>query len=291
MNRAAATARLSIFSNCLLIAMKLAVGILSGAVSIISEAVHSLMDLAAAVMAFFSIRIAGRPADPEHPYGHEKVENVSGVIEALLIVVAAVLIVTESVKKLLAGEGVQNLELGIAVMIVSGIVNIAVSKRLYKVAREEDSVALEADALHLKTDVYSSLGVACGLLALVILERVFHQAWAVLLDPVVAILIALFILWEAWGMVRKAFAPLIDASLSGEELAALRLIIEAKPGIEAHELRSRRAGGVKHIDFHLAVPAEMNVEAAHGLCDELEREIEVALPNSRVLIHVEPRRP
>ena len=288
MNRAAKTARLSIVSNSLLIVMKLAVGIASGAVSIISEAIHSLMDLVAAVMAFFSIRVASRPADERHPYGHEKVENVSGVIEALLIFVAAALIIVESVKKLVSGEGVESLELGVAVMLASGIVNLLVSRHLYKVAREEDSVALEADALHLKTDVYSSLGVAGGLLAIVILKRAFGLAWAVYLDPVVAMAIAAFILFEAWGMLRKAFGPLLDASVSPGELEAIRRVVAGHASVEAHDVRARRAGGTKHVDFHLTVPAGMSVAESHALCDGLEREIEEALSRTKVLIHVEP---
>ena len=207
MNRAARMARLSILSNTVLILMKLAVGILSGAVSIISEAIHSLMDLAAAVMAFFSIRIAQRPADTEHPYGHEKVENVSGVIEAVLIFVAAALIVVEAVKKLIHREPVAHLELGVAVMAVSGIVNTIVSRILYRVSRQEQSVALEADALHLKTDVYSSLGVAVGLLLIVVLNRVFHLSWAYYLDPVVAIVIAPSSSWSRGGCSERHSVP------------------------------------------------------------------------------------
>lgn len=288
MNRAARNARLSILSNSILIAMKLAVGILSGAVSIISEAIHSLMDLAAAVMAFFSIRIAQAPADDDHPYGHEKVENVSGVLEAALIIVAAGLIIWESAKKLLAHEAIQNLELGVAVMLASGVVNILVSRRLYKVAREEGSVALEADALHLKTDVYSSLGVAGGLLVIVVLERVFGFAWAYYLDPLVALVIAALILREAWEMLVRAFGPLVDASLSAEELRIIEEAVRARAGLGMHSVRSRQAGGKKHVDFHLSLPAEMSVAASHELCDVIEREIEARLRNTSVLIHVEP---
>ena len=214
MTRAAKTARLSIVSNSLLIAMKLVVGIMSGSVSVISEAIHSLMDLVAAILAAFSIRVASKPADEEHPYGHGKAENVSGVLEAVLIFVAAFLIVVEASKKLVSGEGVSNIGLGVVVMLVSGVVNIVVSRILYKVAREEESVALEADALHLKTDVYSALGVGAGLGLLVLVRDVFNAPWAFMLDPIIAIVVALFILGEAWQMLRKAFAPLIDASLS-----------------------------------------------------------------------------
>lgn len=289
MNRAARMARLSILSNTLLILLKLTVGILSGAVSIISEAIHSLMDLAAAVMAFFSIRIAQRPADPGHPYGHEKVENVSGVIEAVLIFVAAALIIVEAVKKLLHREPIQHLELGVAVMLVSGIVNTVVSRILYRVAREEQSVALEADALHLKTDVYSSVGVAGGLLLIVILGRVLHFPWAYFLDPVVAIVIAVLILFESWKMLRKAFGPLLDTSISPEELAAVEASVARHPQTSLHSVRTRRAGGKKHIDFHLTVPPGMSVRESHDLCDAIEQDLETRLSNTSVLIHIEPK--
>ncbi len=289
MNRAAKNARLSIASNTLLIAMKLAVGLASGAVSIVSEAIHSLMDLAAAIMAAFSIRVAGKPADAEHPYGHGKVENVSGVLEALLIFAASAIIVAEAVKKLVSHEGVANIELGIAVMLVSGAVNFFVSRRLYKVAREEESVALEADALHLKTDVYSALGVAAGLILLEIARVVFKAPWADMLDPLIAIVVAVFILREAWGMLRKAFEPLVDASLSEAERALILERIAEHPGLAAHNIRSRKAGKTKYIDFHLEVPPEMRVSEAHALCDELEAEIEGRLRNTDLTIHVEPK--
>ena len=288
MNRAARTARLSILSNAVLISLKLTVGILSGAVSIISEAIHSLMDLAAAIMAFFSIRIAQRPADTEHPYGHEKVENVSAVIEAILIFVAAALIIVEAVKKLSHHEPVEHLELGVAIMFVSGIVNVVVSRILYRVAHQEQSVALEADALHLKTDVYSSLGVAGGLLLIVVLTRVFGLPWAYYLDPVVAIAIALLILFEAWKMLRKAFGPLLDTSISPEELAAIEQSVSRHPDTGLHSVRTRRAGGKKHIDFHLSVPESMSVKDSHKLCDIIEKELEKKLSNTSVLIHIEP---
>ena len=290
MNRAARTARLSILSNAILIAVKLTVGLVSGSVSIISEAIHSLMDLAAAVKAFFSIRIAQRPADSGHPYGHEKVENVSGVVEAVLIFAAAGLIIYEAAKKLATHEPIQHLELGVAVMLVSGIVNVFVSRRLYKVAHEEQSVALEADALHLKTDVYSSLGVGAGLLVIILLERAAHIAWAAWLDPIVAIAIAALILRESWGMLRKAFGPLVDTSIAPEELAAIQESVARHPNARVHSVRTRRAGGKKHIDFHLTVPESMSVKESHHLCDLIEKDLEKRLSHTSILIHIEPAR-
>lgn len=288
MNRTARTARLSILSNSALIILKLIVGTIGGSVSIISEAIHSTMDLAASIIAFFSIRMAQRPADREHAYGHEKIENVSGVIEAALVFIAAALIILESVEKIIANRPVAQLELGVAVMLVSGIVNIFVSRHLYKVARAEKSIALEADALHLKTDVYSSLGVACGLLIIVLIERIFHATWASYLDPIVAISIAIFILVEAWGMLRSAFGPLIDESLSTEDLAKLQARIALYPKVSMHSVRSRRSGRTKYIDFHLSVPEAMSVKQSHELCDEIERALEKEVSNANVLIHIEP---
>lgn len=289
MNRAARTARLSILSNSCLIAIKLAVGVLSGSVSIISEAIHSFMDLFAAVMAFFSIRLARRPADERHPYGHEKFENVSGVVEAILIFAAVVLIIFEAARKLIHSEPVQRLELGFLVMLVSGAVNTVVSRRLYRVAAEEQSVALEADALHLKTDVYSSLGVAGGLLVIVGLRRIARVPWASLLDPVVAIAIALVILRESWSMLRKAFGPLVDASLSEQEVASIEECVKRYPEVSLHSLRTRSAGGRKHIDFHLSMPESISVKESHDVCDAIEKDLERLMPSASVLIHVEPR--
>jgi cation diffusion facilitator family transporter len=288
MNRAARMARLSVVSNTFLIGLKLVVGILGGSVSIISEAIHSFMDLAAAVMAFFSIRIARRPADQDHPYGHEKVENVSGVIEAALILAAAVLIVYESVKKLLHPAPLEHVELGVAVMLVSGLVNAVVSRALFRVARAEGSVALEADALHLKTDVYSSIGVGIGLAVILVLQKTAGASWAPLLDPIVASVIAVVIAAEAWKMLRRAFAPLIDQSIPADELAAVRACVERHPPATLHAVRSRRAGGTRHVDFHLVLPAGMSVRDSHDLCDAIEAELQAALPNTSVMIHIEP---
>jgi cation diffusion facilitator family transporter len=164
MNKKVSIARLSILSNSCLIILKIIVGLLSRSVSIISEAIHSFMDLLASIVAFFSVRISDTPADERHPYGHGKFENISGVVEALLIFVAAFWIIYEAVKKIIEPTKVEQIGFGFAVIIVSAIVKILVSRRLYIVAKEMDSMALEADALHLKTDVYTSFGVAAGLI-------------------------------------------------------------------------------------------------------------------------------
>ena len=280
---------LSVGSNSGLIIMKVIVGVISGSVSIISEAIHSSMDLLASLIALFSVKTSDDPPDREHPYGHGKVENVSGVIEAILILVASGLIVSEAIKKMLHPQAIEGIGLGFAVMFVSSLINFLVSRRLYKVAKLENSVALEADALHLKADVITSLGVGLGLLAIWIPDALFGIK-LYFLDPVVAIAVAIFITWEAVGMLRRAFAPLVDASLPPEEMTIIAgaVSLHRPEGPAFHQLRTRSAGKQRHIDFHLTLPATMTVAESHAICDRIEREIESLLPHTVVLIHVEP---
>lgn len=282
MNAKVKTARLSIISNTFLIIMKLVVGIISGSVSIISEAIHSSMDLVAALIAFFSVRVSDNPPDSKHPYGHGKVENISGVIEAVLIFAAAALIIIEAIKKLLGAEIVlEKLWLGSIVMTVSAGINILVSRRLYKVARETRSVALEADALHLKTDVYTSAGVALGL----VLILVTGIKW---LDPVVAILVALFIIKESYDLLKRAFWPLLDSAWDADEVNNLEKKLNDM-GVNYHNLRTRKAGNYRFIDIHVEIPEKESVGEAHKYCDEIEDELMSSFENLNVTIHVEPR--
>jgi cation diffusion facilitator family transporter len=281
MNAKVSIARLSIISNSSLILMKLAVGIISGSVSIISEAIHSSMDLIAAVIAFFSVRVSDNPPDSRHPYGHGKIENISGVIESLLIFVAAIWIIAEAVKKLL-GEKIEleSIGLGSIVMLISAIVNIYVSRRLYKVARETKSVALEADALHLKTDVYTSLGVAIGL-GLIMITGI---TW---LDPIVAMFVALFIIKEAYQLMSKAFTPLLDTAWSTEDISELEDKLKNLE-VNYHDLRTRVAGNYRFIDIHIQIPEDDSVGNAHRYCDKIENTLTSAYENLTVTIHVEP---
>src|SRR5664279_421002 len=281
MNAKVSIARLSIVSNTLLILMKLAVGIISGSVSILSEAIHSSIDLIAAIIAFFSVRVSDNPPDTRHPYGHGKIENISGVIESLLIFIAAVWIIIEAVKKLL-GEKIEldSIALGSIVMIISAFVNIYVSRKLYKVARATNSVALEADALHLKTDVYTSLGVALGL-GLIIITRI---NW---LDPVIAILVALFIIKEAYQLMIKAFTPLLDTAWSTTEIEELESRLNGL-NVSYHNLRTRVAGNYRFVDIHIQIPEDVSVGKAHKYCDKIENELTKVYENLTVTIHVEP---
>jgi cation diffusion facilitator family transporter len=278
-------AALSVTSNTTLIILKIIAGILSGSVSIISEAIHSGMDLAAAIITFFAVRFSSKPADKAHPYGHGKMENLSGTIEGLLIFVAAILIINQAIDKIIQPS---HIETGMAfvaagVMIISSIVNIIVSRMLYKVAKKTESMALEADALHLKTDVYTSAGVAVGIILIAI-------TGISILDPIVAILVAMLILKEAFVLCKKAMLPLLDPKLSDDE----EKLIDAVMGkfeekiIDFHGLRTRKSGSVKYIDFHMTVIKELTVEQSHLLCEAIEDDLENVLRHTNVSIHIEP---
>jgi cation diffusion facilitator family transporter len=282
MNKKVKVARLSILSNTGLIILKVIVGIFSGSVSIISEAIHSFMDLLASVVAFFSVRISDTPADERHPYGHGKFENISGVVEALLIFIAAFWIIYEAVKKIIQPSEVENIGFGVAVMIISAIVNVLVSRKLYIVAKETDSVALEADALHLKTDVYTSVGVSAGLLLMWISG--IH-----LVDPIIAIFVALLILKESYELFSKAYAPLLDLALPADDVTHIAAIIQkhCTTDMSFHNLRTRKAGNYRYVDFHLNLDPNKTVREAHELCDLIEENIKAEFDYTEVTIHVE----
>ena len=274
--------KLSIISNMTLIIMKLIVGIITGSVSIISEAIHSTMDLLASLIAFISVKISDKPADFDHPYGHGKVENISGVIEALLILSASVLIIIKAINKIRNPEKIGSIGIGFLVMFVSAGINYIVSRKIYKVAKQEDSMALEADALHLKADVYTSLGVGTGLL-LIWLTGLHY------LDPIVAIIVAIFILKEAFELLKSAFNPLLDATLSKKEISIIEGEINEHKEIfcNFHNLRTRKSGKTKYIDLHLVVPENMYIKDAHNICDAIENGIEETLKFTEVMIHLE----
>lgn len=278
------TARLSVISNSFLIILKTVVGIMSGSVSIISEAIHSSMDLLAAIIAFFSVKISARKPDELHPYGHGKFENISGVIEALLIFVAAIWIIYEAALKFIEpGDEIDNIGWGSAIMFISATVNFFVSRKLYKVAKETDSIALEADALHLKVDVYTSLGVAAGLILIWITN--IH-----ILDPVVAILVAILILRESYILLKNAYSPLLDTKLPDNEIEIIKSCISEYQSAEInfHQLRTRKAGHLKYVDLHLELPQSFSVKESHDICDMIEKEIESRIRNIEIHIHVEP---
>ena len=273
-------AALSVGSNTLLVGGKVAVGLITGSVAVISEAVHSGMDLVAAIIALVAVIYASRPPDESHPHGHGKMEDLSGALEALLIFGAVVFIGYESIHRLVAGGGVEQPLLGVAVMAVSSVINFAVSWYLGKVGRETDSSALLADAAHLRTDVYTSLGVLVGLGAVYFTG--LH--W---LDPAAALAVALLIVLEAWRITSRTVGELLDRGIPVEERRQVESLL-ASEGIKFHALRSRKSGPTRKIDLHLDVPPKATAEEVHALCDRMEEGVQKVLPGAQVLIHPEP---
>lgn len=276
-------AALSIASNIFIICIEMTAGVLVGSISIIAGAVHSIMDLLAAIIAFFSVRVSAKPADHKHPFGHGKVENISGTVEAILIFLAALFIIYEAIQRIVPGPALSFTELGIAVMLLSMLVNFLVSRHLLRVARKTESLAIEADARHLSADIMTSIGVLLGLLAV-------RLTGIQLLDPLVAIAIALLIMYTAYTMTRKSFGGLVDERLPAAEEQLITKCIREHMGelIGFHELRTRKAGAQRHIDLHLVMAKTSRLEDVHRMCDHLEQDMKGKLSNVIVTIHAEP---
>lgn len=282
-------AALSVLSNSVLVAAKLAVGLAIGSVAVVSEAIHSAVDLLAAIIAWFAVTVAGKPADAEHPYGHGKIENVSAVIEALLIVAAAGWIIVEAAGKLGEPAAVEGAGWGFAVMAASAGINLLVSRHLMRVGRACDSVALQADAWHLRTDVYTSAGV---MLAMGVIWAGARFAgldlWWV--DPVVAIAVALLILKAAFELTWQAGGDLVDRGLPPAEVSWIEAYVRSfVPRIAGfHDLRTRKAGPARFVDIHIAVDHARSVGEAHEVAEEIEQGIAREFPGTSVTVHLDP---
>ncbi|MEB2279235.1 cation diffusion facilitator family transporter [Lysinibacillus xylanilyticus] len=274
---------LSVLSNSTVVILKIIVGLFTGSVAIVSEAIHSLLDLLASFIAFLSVRISSKPADKEHPYGHGKVENISGTIETLLIFVAGIWIIYECIHKIIAPTPIKLPVLGILVMLFGALINFFVSRIVYRTAKNTNSVAMKSNALHLLTDVYTSLGVALSLL-------IVHLTGWYILDPIIGILLASYIMMEAFKLMKETFPPLMDARLSMEEEEQIIQIIESfkEEYIEYHDFRTRRSGAEEYIDFHLVVASNESIETVHNLCDRIEEKINTHFHQANILIHLEP---
>lgn len=277
-------ARLSIISNTCLTIGKLVVGIIMGSVGVLSEAIHSGLDLVAAVIAFFAVRQSAKPADEHHKYGHGKFENLAAIIEALLIVVAALAILYHAIPKLTQKHiEIEALGLGMVIMAISGVTNWIVSSKLMKVAKETDSPALEADALHLRTDVYTSLGVLVSIILI-------KLTGLTIIDPLVGIIVTLFILKAAYDLLRESLANMLDTRLPPEDEEMIKTVLASyqREFVDYHKLRTRKSGPQRHIDLHLVVPQCRTILEAHQLCDQIEKDLQAQFPHSSILIHSEP---
>lgn len=274
---------LSVASNSLLILLKIIAGVLTGSISLIAEAIHSVMDLIAAVIALFSVRISDKVADEEHPFGHGKAENISGVSEGILIFVAAGIIIYEAIQKIIFGTHLETVEIGIGIMALSIIVNLLVSRYLIKIAKQTDSLALEADSKHLSTDVLSMVGVFVGL-ALV------RFTGLKIFDSIAALFVSLIIIRTAYEITRKSFGGLMDTRLPKTEEEVIAAIIKDHANRLAgfHEMRTRKAGSQRFVDLHLVLPHKVSLETAHDMCNHLEEDLKNRFPDMDVTIHTEP---
>jgi cation diffusion facilitator family transporter len=278
------TAALSVASNATLILLKLIAGTVTGSVAILTEAVHSSIDLVASLVAFFSIRKADEPADESHRYGHEKIENLAAAIEGMLILVGSAAIAFEAIRHLVTHGRVHSVGLGIGVVAVSLIVNLGVSSRLARIAKRTDSPALAGDAIHLGTDALTSATVLVGL----VLVDLTGAQW---IDPVVALAVAVVIVTTGIRLLSRASRVLVDESLPPDEIEVIRSGIEsfASRGVVGyHELRTRRAGSRRYVDLHVQFREGTSLENAHRIAHELQDLIESRLHGTDVLIHLEP---
>jgi cation diffusion facilitator family transporter len=279
-------AALSVASNTTLIILKVIAGIATGSVAVLTEAAHSGMDLIASIVALVSVRKADEPADAGHPYGHEKMENMAGAIEGTLILFGAAIITYEALLRLVRGGRVHTIGIGIAVIVVSMVVNIVVSRIIGRRARQTGSVALEADALHLSADVASSAAVLLGL----VLVAFTHAQW---IDPAVALVVAVAVAIAGTRILLRSSRSLLDEALPEAELEEIRSTIRelgAERGVVGfHKLRARRAGARRYVDVHVQFDAGTSLEAAHKTAHELTNAIRDQLTGADILVHVEPR--
>jgi cation diffusion facilitator family transporter len=273
----------SVLAALATLSLKFAAYLLTGSVSLLSDALESLVNLLAAVTALLALWYAARPVDQSHTYGHEKIEFFSSGLEGVLILVAAAGITWYAVGRLLAPLPLEALDVGLVLAGVASLINLGVARILLRTARATGSIVLEADGKHLLTDVWTSAGVIGGV-ALVWLTGL---EW---LDPLLALLVAANIVWTGLDLVRRSFNGLMDHALPAEEQARLRAAIESRlePEMTYHALRTRQAGSLRFADFHLLVPGWLSVKRAHEVTGRIEQAMRAVLPGLEVTVHIEP---
>jgi cation diffusion facilitator family transporter len=274
---------ISIASNSLLVLLKFTAGYITGSVSVMAEALHSLADMLASVMVAFSVTKADKPADREHPFGHGKIENISALIESILIILAAVLIMHEAVDKALEGAVIKMPLAALSVMAAAAAINYFVSSFLFKAARDSGSIALEADARHIRVDIYSSVGVFTGLLLLVVTG--YH-----VIDTIIAIVVSLVIFYEGTVMARRSIGDLIDSALPDEELKIIREALDARSDLikNYYDLRTRKSGNTRIVNMRITVCPNQRTMDTHNTMNIIEKDLSWRLSDCSVTIHPEP---
>jgi cation diffusion facilitator family transporter len=276
-------AAISVLAALVTIGLKGGAYLLTGSVGLLSDALESFVNLIAAVVALFALSVAARPADEEHTYGHTKAEYFSSGFEGALIVVAAASIVVAAVRRLIDPRPIEEPGLGLAIIALAAVVNLGVARVLLRAGRHHESITLEADAQHLMADVWTSLGVIVGVGAAAVTG--WHR-----LDAIVAIAVALNVLYAGFRLLRRSMLGLLDTSLPEETLATIKTILESqgKSGVRYHALRTRQAGARRFISFHILVPGDWTVQRGHDLLEEIEERVRGAVPHSVVDTHLEP---
>jgi len=256
---------------------------LTGSVGLLSDAIESFVNLAGAVMALWMLSLAEQPADLNHPYGHSKAEYFSSAFEGLLIVLAALSITYTAINRLFAPQPLDAVGVGLLVSVVASVVNFVVARLLLKIGRQHRSITLEADAHHLMTDVWTSVGVILG----VGLVVVSGWNW---LDPAIALLVAANIVWTGWHLMRRSASGLMDVALPSDQLAKIEgiLLDYRKHQISHHALRTRQAGRRSFISFHVLVPGKWSVQESHDWVEKIEKDLRQAVAGSHISVHIEP---
>lgn len=274
---------LSISAAVVTIGLKLVAYRLTGSVGLLSDAIESLVNLVGGIMALAMLTVASRPADESHPYGHSKAEYFSSGVEGSLILLAAVSIGYAAVGRLLVPKPLEQVGLGLAVSVLASLVNLVVALLLLRVGRKRNSITLEANAQHLLTDVWTSVGVLAGVAAVAL------TGWQ-RLDPLVALAVAANIIWTGVGIVRRSAAGLMDSALSARDQAAVQRVLQAlqETGVQFHKLQTRLAGASKFVSVHVRVPGDWTVDRGHQVAGRIASDIRQALPGASVITHLEP---
>jgi len=285
MNRTPLTrfAWLAIAGAVITIALKTAAYFLTGSVGLLSDALESVVNLVAAVIALAALTIAHRPPDEEHSYGHTKAEYFSSIIEGVLIIVAAIVIGYASIERLFNPQAIELVNIGLIIATLASVVNFFIARALLKAGKKYNSITLEADAHHLFTDVWTSVGVIVGV-GIVAITNI------TMLDPIIALLVALNIVYTGYQLIKRSALGFMDTAIAQEERDKIRLILEKHTGktIQYHGLRTRQSGRRRFISFHLLVPGTWSVQKGHDLAEAVEKDIRDAIPDVTVLTHLEP---
>ncbi len=276
-NRAAIV---SVISNTTLILLKIIASAITGSISILSEAFHSLSDLIASIITWFSVKYSDTPPDEKHPYGHGKIENVTASIEALLVIIAAFYIFYEAIHRIFSPKSITFPIAGILVMSFSFLTNLLVSIFLYKVAKKTKSLALEGDALHLRADMFASLAIVIGFVF------IFFFEWFII-DTIFALMVAVYMIIEGFLLFKKSFNPLMDEAAEKKEINQIKDFFNENNYI-IHSLKTRKSGNYLFADLHLELPPDMTLQEVHDICDKIEHALKEKIPSIEVNIHVEP---